>query len=82
MNPHNIFSLSLITALGLALLPAASGAQQKSLKEQVVGTWTAVSTTNTGTNGTKSELFGPNPRGLLIFESNGRFSLISIRSQE
>ena len=73
MNRHNIFSLSLITALGLALLPATSRAQQNSLKEQVVGTWTAVSTTNTAANGVKSDLFGPNPRGLLIFESNGRF---------
>jgi Lipocalin-like domain len=79
MNRRNIFSLSLITALGLALLPAASGAQQKSLKELLVGTWTAVSTINTATNGTKSEPFGPNPKGLLIFESNGRFSLITVR---
>jgi hypothetical protein len=28
----------LISALGLALLPATSGAQQKSLKDQLVGT--------------------------------------------
>ena len=80
MNRRNIFSLSLITALGLALLPATSDAQQKSLKEQVVGTWVSVSNINTAANGTKSDLFGPNPKGLLIFESNGRFSLISVRS--
>jgi hypothetical protein len=80
MNRRDIFSLSLITALGLALLPATSGAQQKSLKEQVVGNWMLVSTTNTATNGTKSELFGPNPKGLMIFESNGRFSQISMRA--
>ena len=80
MNCHNVFSFSLITALGLALLPATSGAQQKSLKDQMVGNWTLVSTTNTAPNGAKSELFGPNPKGLLIFESNGRFSQISMRS--
>ena len=80
MNRRNIFSLSLITALGLALLPATSDAQQKSLKEQVVGTWVSVSNINTAANGAKSDLFGPNPKGLLIFESNGRFSLISVRS--
>ena len=80
MNRRKSFSLSLLTALGLALLPATSDAQQKSLKEQVVGTWTAVSTTNTAANGAKSELFGPNPKGLMIFESNGCFSLISLRS--
>src|ERR1700688_3009210 len=80
MNRRNILSLSLIKALGLALLPATSGAQQKSLKEQLVGTWIAVSIKNTATNGTKSELFGPNPKGLLMFESDGRFSLITVRS--
>jgi hypothetical protein len=80
MNRRKIFSLSLITALGLALLPATSSAQQKSLKEQVVGNWMMVSATNTAENGTKSELFGPSPKGLMIFESNGRFSQIGTRS--
>jgi hypothetical protein len=80
MNRRKIFSLALITALGLALLPATSSAQQKSLKEQVVGNWMMVSATNTAANGTKSELFGPSPKGLMIFESNGRFSQIGTRS--
>src|ERR1700704_3495978 len=39
-----------------------------------------VSNTNTATNGTKSDLFGPNPTGVLTFESNGRFSQIGMRS--
>jgi hypothetical protein len=80
MNRRNIFSLSLMTALGLALVPATSGAQQKSLKEQVVGTWMLISIISSATDGTKSELFGPNPKGLFIFESNGRFSQIAMRS--
>ena len=43
MNRYHILSLSLITALGLALLPSSTVAQQKSLKEQIVGSWTYVS---------------------------------------
>src|ERR1700704_3329899 len=39
-----------------------------------------VSNINTAANGTKSELFGPNPKGSMIFESNGRFSQIGTRS--
>ena len=35
--------LSSIAALGLALLPGSALAQQKSLNELLVGTWTAVS---------------------------------------
>jgi hypothetical protein len=80
MRHRNIFGLSLILALGLALLPATSGAQQQSLKEQVVGTWVSVSNVNTASNGAKTDLFGPNPKGSLIFTSNGRFSLIGMRS--
>jgi hypothetical protein len=80
MNRRKVFSLALITALGFALLPPTSSAQQKSLKEQVVGNWMMVSATNTAANGTKSELFGPSPKGLMIFESNGRFSQIGMRS--
>src|SRR3979490_1934093 len=80
MNRRNIFDLSLIAALGLTVVPEPSGAQQKSLKEQIVGAWMEVSNTNTATNGTKTDLFGPNPKGILTFESNGRFSQIGMRS--
>jgi hypothetical protein len=39
MNRRNIFSLSLIAALGLALLPATSSAQQATTKDQIIGSW-------------------------------------------
>ena len=42
MNRRHIFSLSVIPALAL-MLPGAAMAQQKTLKEQLAGTWTAVS---------------------------------------
>jgi hypothetical protein len=37
MNRRDIFGLSAIAALGLALLPGSAVSQQKSLKEQIVG---------------------------------------------
>jgi len=43
MNRRCILSISAMTALGLALLPGSAVAQQKSLKETLVGTWTLVS---------------------------------------
>jgi hypothetical protein len=43
MNRRYIISLSALTALGLALLPSNAISQKKSLKEQLVGTWTLVS---------------------------------------
>jgi hypothetical protein len=43
MDRRNILGLSVITAVGLILLPVSAFAQQKPLKEQLVGTWTVVS---------------------------------------
>jgi hypothetical protein len=58
MNFRHILSLSVITAVGVALLPGSLLAQQKSLKEQLVGTWTIVSNDNVAPDGTKRQLFG------------------------
>ena len=63
MNRSHILSLSLITALGLTLLPGAVIAQQKTLKEQIAGTWIVVSNDSTAPDGKKSQPFGPKPSG-------------------
>jgi hypothetical protein len=80
MNRPNILSLSAITALGFALLPGSALAQQKSLKEQLTGTWTLVSNDNTLPDGTKRQLFGANPIGILILDAGGRYAQIQVRS--
>ena len=59
MNRRHILSLSVTTALGLALLPGSALAQQKPLKERLAGTWTIVSNDNVSPDGTKRQLFGP-----------------------
>ena len=60
------------------LLPVAAGAQAKTLKEQLVGTWTLVS--NAGKRPDGALAWGANPKGQLIFTENGRFSTITVRS--
>ena len=70
-------SLALGTTALLSLGMAFSGAafaQQKSLKEQLVGSWIVVSVDNTAPDGKKSQTFGPNPKGMLIFGTNGHYS--------
>jgi Lipocalin-like domain len=67
MNRRNVLSLSAIAALGVAL--SAGGAAAQSAKD-LVGSWTAVSV----------DAYGPNPKGSLIFEANGRFSLQLMRA--
>ena len=79
MNRRNILSLSSIAALGLDMLPGNAVAQTKSLKDQLVGTWTVTSQEQVRKDGSKVERFGANPKGITIFEANGRFATILAR---
>jgi hypothetical protein len=65
--------------LGLALPSTDAVAQQKTLKEQVVGTWTYASVDVVGTDGSRVPLYGPNPQGLASFDSNGHDILLTAR---
>lgn len=73
MYRRGILSIFAITALGLALLPSAAVAQQKTLKEQIIGTWIVVSNDGTAPDGKKSQLFGPSPKGILVFDASGQY---------
>jgi hypothetical protein len=75
MNRSNIRRLSVITVLGLTSLPGNVIAQQRSLKEQLVGAWTMVLCEVVRPDGTKTPLVaGINPTGQYIFTDNGHFS--------
>jgi hypothetical protein len=80
MNWRNILSLSAITALGLAMLPGGAVAQQKSLKDQLVGAWTFVSQKYKFPDGRTTDIFGPNAKGILILEAGGRVAYVSMRA--
>jgi Lipocalin-like domain len=80
MNRRSILSISAATALGLAVLPSSAVAQQKSLKEQLVGTWNLISTQTADPNGNKRFPYGTSPRGILILDANGRYAAVQGRS--
>jgi Lipocalin-like domain len=65
-----------LLCLALSLSASASLAQQKTLKEQLVGTWTLVSSDQVRPDGSKLKQFGANPRGINVFDANGRFILM------
>jgi hypothetical protein len=65
MNRRSNFTSSAIAALVLAALPSGV-AQQGSLRQQLVGNWTLVSYDRTAANGAKTQLFGANPKGILM----------------
>src|SRR6266852_6504965 len=79
MNRLGILSLSAIAALGLALLPGSAISQQKSLKDQLVGTWTLASWEWVRPDGSKVQRFGTNPKGIVTFDANGRVFLMYAR---
>jgi Lipocalin-like domain len=76
----SILNMSAIIMLGLTLLSTSAVAQQKTLKDQLVGTWMIVSTDGTRPDGTKFQPFGPNPKGILVLDGNGRTSFILVSS--
>jgi len=69
-----LIAFSLLVAL--ALLPANAAAQQKSLKEQLVGSWALVSNDNVAPDGTKRQVFGPSPKGIFILDASGHCAQI------
>jgi hypothetical protein len=74
------FAATTITTLSLALALAENDAfaQGKSLKEQVVGTWTLVSNTSTRPDGSRYEALGRNPRGVFILDDRRHFVITLI----
>jgi hypothetical protein len=65
-----------LVCLAVGLSASDALAQQKSLKEQLVGTWTLVSSYQVRADGSKLNEFGANPKGINVFEANGRFFLM------
>jgi hypothetical protein len=78
MNRHTICNLGVVIAVGLALLPNSATSQQRSLKEQLIGSWAIVSNDNVAPDGTKRQIFGPNPKGLFVFDADGRYVLVVV----
>jgi lipocalin-like protein len=79
MYRRSLLTLSATTAVALALLAGNAVAQQKSLKEQLTGAWTVVSTEQTDADGKKHQLFGPNPKGMLVLYPSGQYVQIIVR---
>jgi hypothetical protein len=75
MYRRSLLSLSVMSVLGLAFFLSTAIAQQKSLKEQLVGAWTLVSCESTSANGAKQP-YCTNPNGLLILDASGRYTQV------
>ena len=65
--------MSAVAALGMSLLAGSAAGQQKSLKEQLLGTWTLVSHESVS-------MYGANPKGIAFFDAGGQFIITVMRS--
>ena len=71
----------LVVCLIGSFLGGSASAQQKSIKDEIVGTWSLVAVTAELANGSNAEPFGANPKGIIIFTSDGHFSLFQSRGE-
>jgi len=75
MNRFGFLSVSAIAAIALAVIPTEIVAQQKTLKDQLVGVWTLVSAETIEPNGTKFPLVKGSPiKGFQVFTADGKVS--------
>jgi len=70
--------IRIVALLALVLTGSQAGAQQKSLREQIVGTWNFQVAEVVAPDGKKSFPFGETPKGILIFTADGRFAQIHV----
>jgi hypothetical protein len=76
-------ALAAITTLLLNLNAVlfVGDAVAQSPKEQIVGAWTMVSADSIRPDGSRVEVFGSNPKGMMIFSRDGQFALIQMRAE-
>ena len=78
MNRRNTLA-AIASSLLLSLAVSAGDAAAQGAKS-LIGSWAAVSAVNTDASGKKTDTFGPNPRGMLVFTSDGHYSLTIMRA--
>lgn len=72
---YRLNSVSILAlAIGLTLLPSRATAEQKFIKDQLVGTWMLLLADYVRDDGSHVPSFGPNPKGMIIFTSDGHYS--------
>jgi hypothetical protein len=68
--------LTIVTGLNIGFVEMAVAQSTADL----VGTWLPVAAVNTRPDGTTIEMLGPDPKGILVFQSDGYFAFILNRA--
>ena len=80
MNRRRVIGVSGVAALGMCVLAGSAAGEEKSLKEQLLGTWNLVSHESVLPDGSKFPRYGANPKGIAFFDAGGHFIITVMRS--
>ena len=75
------YFIKFLLAVVFSLTLSGAAFAQTTAKEQIVGAWMLMSVTSARDDGKKGEPFGPSPKGVIIFSSDGHFSLFQSRAE-
>jgi hypothetical protein len=79
MTVRNLAAALLAVTLGCSLGASNAAAQSaKTLRERLVGTWSFVIAEITTADGKRTLPFGDQPKGMLIFTSDGHFAQVHV----
>lgn len=77
-----LLSLPMVMLLAFSCLPGRpAAAEAVTIRDGIVGVWTLVSVVSQQQDGSRGEPFGPNPKGIIMFSSDGHFSLFQSRAE-
>jgi hypothetical protein len=76
MKHFQALSMSLVLAMSMSGLAIQANAQQRPLKEQIVGTWSLVAYDAVGTDGSRKPFLSAQPKGIFMVDGAGRYSLV------
>jgi len=79
MRRYAIIVVSIAVAACSIGVPSTAAAQQKAVKDELVGTWRLLLDDGIKADGSVVPRFGPNPVGMLIFAADGHYSLQVMR---
>ena len=75
-----ILIVLVLTTISIDPPGVVAASEQKSLKEQIIGTWTFVAAIDLMQNGREVDRWGANPKGILVFDRHGRYVQMIMRS--
>jgi hypothetical protein len=78
MNPCKAFAFSIVVIMGTNVaVPSLATAQTVA---DLVGSWAVVSVDNVSPDGKRTPAFGPNPKGVVMMDAEGRYVELILRS--